>query len=82
MPQADRYAPAIIAGKATAATLIKAVVYAMAQGEIAISTDTERFFIGDSTYHFKHGLAWLILDVMVLDGDVVCFNNEVVWKGY
>ena len=53
MAQADRFPPAIIAGKATKAVMIANSTYALNQGEIAMATDEDRVFIGDTTYRFE-----------------------------
>lgn len=46
MAQADRFAPAIIAGKATNAVLLSSTVYPMAEGEIGWATDTDQLAMG------------------------------------
>lgn len=81
MAQADRFAPAIIAGKATKATMLNNDTYAQAQGELGIATDEARFFIGDSSYRFSDlcnfVLPWVIVDAA---GNVVTHNGEIVWS--
>lgn len=52
MAQADRFAPAIIVGKATKAVMLANTTYALNQGELGMATDENHFYIGDSSYRF------------------------------
>lgn len=79
MPQQNRFAEVIVAGKGTRANIIKNGTYAMAQGELAIATDVNRMYIGDSNYRFQDLLNFTMPHALVFEGDVVTNNGEVVW---
>lgn len=80
MAQADRYAPAIVLGKATNVVMQANTTYAMVQGEIAMATDQARFYIGDSSNRFADLCGFILPWVLVNGaGDIITNNGEVVW---
>ncbi len=69
--QQNRFSPAIIAGKNTQANLLLSTTYALAQGELAMSTDTQRLFVGDSVYKFVPVQSLELAVVDMADGQVL-----------
>jgi len=73
---------ALVPALGTSATINAADRYAVAAGELAITTDTLRLYLGGSNYAFLKAAGWILPDVVCFDDSVVCSNNEIVWKEY
>jgi predicted ABC-type sugar transport system permease subunit len=71
MSQVNRYPPAILAALGTLAALIKNATYAMAQGELAVASDTQQLFIGNSSLRFAPVQTLDMAVVDMSDGNTV-----------
>jgi len=79
MTQQNRFPEAIIAAKGTKANILRADLFAIAQGELAIAMDTNHFYIGDVNYIFRDLLNFIIPWIVTCNGEVMVHEGEVVW---
>lgn len=79
MAYLDRVNKAIVIGKGTKANIIKSTTYAENQGEIGMSTDENRVYIGDSNYRFQDLLNFIAPHIVTNNGEVVINGGEITW---